>query len=234
MELSIIIPTLNEAGNIASLLQSLPGYPDMEVIVADGGSKDHTLELARRGGAITTVSSPGRGNQLNRGAALAKGKTLFFLHADCRITLEGILEIVKTMKTGKYQGGAFYLSLDRKGKFLDWVVRGANLRSRFLKIAYGDQGIFVDARRFQALEGFKEVPLMEDDDFFRRLRKSGEVLFIEKGLTTSSRRWEREGVLYVTLRNWTLYALYRLGVSPFVLDKWYPRIRGRTPGTIDY
>ena len=225
MELSIIIPTLNEAENIASLLQSFPEYPGMEVIVVDGGSRDHTLELARRGGAITTVSSPGRGNQLNRGAALARGKTLFFLHADCRITREGISGIMETMKTGKYQGGAFYLSLDRKGKTLDWIVWGANLRSRFLKIAYGDQGIFVDARRFQALGGFKEIPLMEDDDFFRRLLKSGEVIFIEKGLTASSRRWEKEGVLYATLRNWTLYALYRLGVSPFILNKWYPRIR---------
>jgi len=225
VELSIIIPTLNEEENIVSLLHSLPRYPDMEVIITDGGSKDRTLELAQREGTITTVSSPGRGNQLNRGAALAKGKTFFFLHADCRITREGISKLLEIMKTGKYQGGAFYLSLDGQGKLLDGVVWGANLRSRLLKIAYGDQGIFVDARRFRELGGFKNIPLMEDDDFFRRLRKSGNVVFIEKGLTASSRRWEKEGVLYTTLRNWILYALYRLGASPFALSKWYANPR---------
>lgn len=224
-KLSIIIPTLNECRNIASVLKNFKDFPDVEIIVSDGGSVDGTQELATENGAITVVSPPGRGTQLNRGAALATGEILLFLHADSRISHEGISTVMEAMKTGKFAGGAFYLSVDRAGKLLKIVVAAANLRSKYLKIAYGDQGIFVDREHFERLHGFKEIPLMEDYDFFRRLRMSGKTILIPKGLATSARRWEKEGVLYSTFRNWTIFFLYRLGAPPASLRKWYGNVR---------
>jgi rSAM/selenodomain-associated transferase 2 len=225
IKLSIIIPTLNESRNVVSLLKSFQVIPDIEVIVSDGGSADGTLELALENGAITVVSTPGRGTQLNRGAALARGKILLFLHADSRISHEGIAKVMEAMATEKVVGGAFYLAVNGAEKLLKIVVAAANLRSKYFKIAYGDQGIFVEREHFERLHGFKEISLMEDYDFFRRLRRSGKIILIKKGLATSSRRWEKEGVLYATIRNWAIFFLYRLGVPPASLQKWYKNVR---------
>jgi len=226
MDLSIIIPTLNERHNIAILLKKLrTDAKGVEVIVSDADSTDGTLELAKKHGAITVSSRPGRGAQLNRGASLARGETLLFLHADTSISEAGISAILRCMESGRYRGGAFRLALDRTGILLRCVVYITNLRSRFLHIVYGDQGIFVDREHFKRLNGFEEIPLMEDYDFFRRLKKSGKTLLIKEGLHTSSRRWEQEGVLFTTLRNWTLLTLYLAGVPPRRLRKWYPHIR---------
>jgi rSAM/selenodomain-associated transferase 2 len=195
------------------------------VIVSDGGSEDKTVDLAKRNGATTVAASPGRGIQLNKGAGLARGRTLLFLHADSIITQEGIFRIIKIMDTGKCVGGAFFLSLDGDGVLMEWIVRAANLRSRFLKIVYGDQGIFVDRKQYNKLNGFEEIPLMEDYDFSRRLWRSGKAVLIKKGLVASSRRWKKEGILYTTLRNWAVFSLYRLGVPPSNLKKWYEDVR---------
>ncbi|MBI5187323.1 MAG: TIGR04283 family arsenosugar biosynthesis glycosyltransferase [Nitrospinae bacterium] len=221
IKLSIIIPTLNESRSIAPLLKSFHGMPGMEAIVSDGGSVDGTLDLAKENGAITVASPPGRGTQLNKGAALARGKILLFLHADSRISDEGIHRVIEAMSTGKYAGGAFYLAVDGAGKLLRFVACAANIRSMFFKIAYGDQGIFVGRERFERLNGFKEIPLMEDYDFFRRLQNSGKIILIKKGLATSPRRWEKEGIFYATIRNWAIFSLYLLGVPPASLKKWY-------------
>ncbi len=225
MDLTIVIPTLNESKNIPSLLASLSGIPKVEVIVCDGGSMDNTLELAKKGGAGTTVARQGRGVQLNEGARLAGGKTLLFLHADSRIAREGVSRVIEAMETKEYIGGAFYLEMDRAGAGLKFIAGVANLRARFFNIVYGDQGIFVDKKYFQELNGFKEMPLMEDYDLFRRMKARGQTVLIEKGLSTSSRRWEKEGIIFTTLRNWFLFTLYQLRVQPFVLKKWYGDIR---------
>lgn len=220
--LSIIVPTKNEESQIERTLSPLVGRERVEVLVADGGSSDRTCELAERSGArVLRVRGP-RGCQLNAGAALARGATLLFLHADTRLP-EDFREHVDGILAGGAVAGAFRLRIDGAARSLRWVEWGVDLRSRWRRLPYGDQALFLSAETFLRLGGFRAWPLLEDYELVRRLRRAGRVELADAAVTTSARRWERLGWWRTTLRNQWCLAKYHLGVPVERLAAAYRR-----------
>lgn len=220
--ISIIIPTWNEAKHITHTLHQLSDIPDVEILVADGGSTDDTVALAQAAGANVINCNAGRGKQMNAGAALASGEVLLFLHADTQLPNHFVDHIWLAMRNGN-SGGAFRLRIDAQGWMLRVVEFGANLRSRWWKLPYGDQAIFVRASVFFQMTGFQQWPLMEDFDFCRRLKKVGKMVIVPVSATTSARRWQRLGVLRTTLTNLVCVIAFCFGISPATLAGWYRR-----------
>ncbi len=225
MRITVIVPTLGEARtleeNLPPLFAALPSL--CEVIVADGGSRDGTPEVARRLGAQVVVGDPGRGQQLNLGArrALERGaEVLLFLHADTRLPARA-LETIEAAITGGAVGGAFLLRFDDPRSRYRWAAGLINLRTRLTRTPLGDQGQFCTTQAYQVLEGFRPWPIFEDLDFARRLRRHGRLALIPKPVVTASRRYVRRGLLRTALRNWLLFALYFCGISPYRLAKFY-------------
>ncbi len=224
MVISVIIPTLNEEVNLPVTLRQLASHPDVELIVVDGGSIDHTRELAQAFTPYVFRSLPNRASQMNMGARHATGDILLFLYADTFL-LPGALEEVQRRIIGDGAvGGAFDLHIDSQRRLCKLVARAASGRSRWLRLPYGDQGIFVWRQVFEALGGFPEIPIMEDISFARRLRRAGRLTFIRSGLVTSGRRWNANGVVRTTLVKWWVTLLFLLRVPPpqirRIYDSW--------------
>ena len=222
--LSIIIPTLNEEAGLAGLLSSVLKEPQTEVIVIDGGSSDATCQIAEQAGVKVIRCNKGRGRQMNAGAALARGEVLLFLHADSRLPRDFAQTIWKCMESG-HTAGAFRLRIDDPHWAYRLVEFGANLRSRFLHLPYGDQAMFIRSEAFYAMNGFRHWPLLEDFDFAQRLRRCGRIIIAPSSATVSARRWQRIGVLKATLLNQIIIIAYRLGVSPATLASLYARTK---------
>jgi rSAM/selenodomain-associated transferase 2 len=222
---SIIIPTLNEEMTLEFTLNSIPTSPALEIIVVDGNSRDRTREIAYTRTSQVYISPPGRARQMNLGAQKAQGKILLFLHADSMIPAGGLEAISKALEDPHVIGGAFRLRIHAAGWGYRLIAWGANLRTRLLGLPYGDQGIFIKRKIFQEMGGFQDIPLMEDVDLIRRMKKMGSLCILPQPMLTSARRWEKEGLLYTTLRNWSLASLYLLGVSPHRLYHWYRPVR---------
>ncbi len=226
MTFSIIIPVLHEGEGLLSLIDDLhtlrPEIPH-EIIVVDGGPGSDTLEaLGERKDIIALVSPPGRARQMNKGAGMARGKVLLFLHADTKLPPGALGKIREALQGNDAVGGAFDLGI-ASGKFLFKVIgRAASIRSRLTRIPYGDQAIFLRKEYFDRIGGYRDIPLMEDIDLMQRIKKrGGRILILKDRVMTSTRRWDREGILFCTLRNWTLSTLYYLGVSPERLNRFY-------------
>lgn len=224
--ISVIIPTLNEADAIPFAINRLQGLADvdLEIIVADGGSEDNTAELARECGVTVIQCNRGRGQQMNAGAAMASGNVLMFLHSDTRLPVDFSTQIRNVLRDGN-AAGAFRLSIDHKSWLLRIVEYATNARSRWLQMPYGDQAIFVSAAVFFSLEGFRNIPLMEDFEFCLRLRRIGGISLAQSCVVTSARRWQRFGVVRTTLMNWACVIAFCAGVSPERLARWYRRTR---------
>ncbi len=220
--ISIIIPTLNEAAHIADTLSRLLNIPDVEIIVADGGSTDGTIGLAQAAGASVVQCDPGRGKQMNAAASLASGEVLLFLHADTQLPTDFHKHIWMAMQD-HYTAGAFQLHIGAKGWMLRLVEVAANLRSLWFRLPYGDQSIFVRASVFYEMDGYRNWLLMEDFDYCQRLKKVGRLKIASASVTTSARRWQRLGVLRTTLTNLACVIAFKLGVSPATLAGWYRR-----------
>ncbi len=226
IDLSIIIPVLNEAEALPGLLSRLQEevqanpHLNLEIVVVDGGSTDGSREVAKEPAARLVRSERGRSKQLNRGAALARGKVLVFLHADSQISPGFSSRIVKAVDSGSV-GGAHHVMFSPANGWLKLVAWGSNLRGRYLKSYYGDQGIFVRKDVFRQLGGFPDQELMEDLEFSRKLRKAGPTVFLPGCLLTSSRRFIKGGILKTLLLMQWLKILYLIGVSPQRLKKLY-------------
>ncbi|MFN6560494.1 MAG: TIGR04283 family arsenosugar biosynthesis glycosyltransferase [Nostoc sp. ChiSLP01] len=220
-KISIIIPTINEAGNIKEAIATTKGSKNIEVIVVDGGSRDDTKEIAQSLGVKVISSSPGRAVQMNAGAVAASGEILLFLHADTRLPA-GFDEMICTalQKHGTV-AGAFNLRIDASLLSLRWVELGVKWRSHFCQMPYGDQGIFLTKAVFQQFGGFPELPIMEDFELIRRLKAKGRIVIISTPVVTSARRWLQKGVLKTTLLNQIVIIAYLLGVSPERIRCWY-------------
>lgn len=227
---SIIIPVLNEGDLIHPLmdhLESLDGSENCEIIVVDGSPDGATIKAVTRQGARCIKSPRGRASQMNAGAAMATGEILIFLHADTRLPRRALELINQAMNRQALTGGAFDLQIDTKRRALKIIARIASLRSRLTRIPYGDQAIFMRRDDFERMGGYPEIPLMEDVALMRRIkREGGRIHFIPEPVLTSSRRWEQEGILFTTLRNWLLLSAYTLGVAPDRLAKYYKAVRG--------
>lgn len=218
--LSVIIPTLNEVGQLEATLRPILGLSNCEIIIADGGSTDGTTDLARKLGCRVIVANRGRGRQMNAGAALASGEELLFLHADTRLPVAFREEIRAILGSGAI-AGAFLFQIDQPGWGLRAVEWGTNLRSRSLQLPYGDQGLFLRAEDFFRVGGFKNWPLMEDFEMCRRLRRHGQIRIASTAVQTSARRWMKLGIWRTTLINQVCIVGFRLGCSPDRLARWY-------------
>jgi hypothetical protein len=223
--LSIIIPTLNEEKTLGKTLSSIPVVPSLEVIVVDGGSLDRTCEVVRTRTSHVYTTLPGRARQMNFGAQKAQGETLLFLHADSLLPEGGFEAILRALAEPRVIGGAFYLGVNASGWGYRIITFGTNLRSRWFKLPYGDQGIFIKKDIFERIGGYPEISLMEDIALVQRMKKEGAISILPQSMLTSPRRWEKEGLFYTTLRNWALVTLYLAGVHPDKLYKWYQHIR---------
>lgn len=217
----MIIPTLNEAGSIHTALASTQSDVEVERIVVDGGSADRTAELARLEEARVVVSAPGRARQLNTGAREARGEVLLFLHADSRLPNGYHEHVHNSLGGSKVAAGAFRLKIDSASRGLRLVESATNWRSRFLQLPYGDQAIFVKKSVFWQVGGFPDLPIMEDFEFIRRVRRTGRIAIAPASIITSDRRWRRLGVLRTTLINqWVILSFY-LGADPHRLAQSY-------------
>jgi rSAM/selenodomain-associated transferase 2 len=223
--LSIIIPVLNEVQNINALithLRALEGGSEVEIIVVDCDPAGGTIQAVRDAGVITAKGKQGRAVQMNRGAALATGDILLFLHADTFPPENAFMHIRESLQDAACVGGCFDLGISSARKMFRITERYVALRTRITRIPFGDQAIFIGRDYFERIGGFKEIPIMEDVELMRRIRGRGDVIcIIAKKVSTSARRWEREGVLFTTVRNWMLQFLYFLGVSPERLVQFY-------------
>jgi rSAM/selenodomain-associated transferase 2 len=223
--LSIVIPALNESANLARLLPDLvTREPDAELVVVDGGSDDDSREVVARVPPVRWLTSPrGRARQMNAGARAAHGDALLFLHADTMLPAGAGAAILEALVDPAVVGGRFDVRLDSPRRLLALVEWLMNRRSRLTGISTGDQGIFVRGAIFDALGGYADIPLMEDVDFTRRLKRRGRMAALRLRVTTSARKWEREGAVRTIVLMWSLRLLYALGVAPARLHRWYYR-----------
>lgn len=221
--LSIIIPCLNEAETILATLEVLQPYRSqgVEVILADGGSIDGTLELALPLVDRHCVSEPGRSLQMNIGAELATGQWLLFLHADTRLPDDFFSQLKDIAARKRSEWGFFRVKLSGTHPLLRCVEMAMNWRSRWTSVATGDQAIFVSGRLWQQLGGFSPLPLMEDVEFTKRARRVSAAALISSPLVTSSRRWEQRGILKTIMLMWWLRLNFWLGVSADSLARHY-------------
>jgi len=229
-EISVIIPALDEAGVIQSTIRSAtPEDPAVEVLVVDGGSGDATPRLAAAAGATVLQTSPGRAAQMNAGAAAARGELLLFLHADTRLPPRFRPRVIKTLAAPSIVAGAFELGIDAPGWPFRAIEAVSNFRARFRGLPYGDQALFVPADAFHAVGGFPELPIMEDYELMRQLRRRGRIALIGPAVRTSPRRWRTIGPWRLTLLHQAIILGYHLGLDPGRLARWRSPAREPAP-----
>lgn len=217
MNISIIIPVLNDEVALATLLPAI--VPSgAEIIVVDGGSDEVPHLLVDQHGAKIISSSPGRALQMNAGAKTATGDVLLFLHADSELPFSFDDEITAGI-AADHDWGRFDIRLSGSHPMLRVVEWMMNWRSRLTGICTGDQGLFVKKQVFDEMGGYAEIPLMEDVEFTSRLKTS--PYCIKQKLTTSSRRWEQNGVFKTIWLMWSMRLRYFFGASPHTLVKEY-------------
>ena len=220
LAVTFIIPVLNEEGVVGPLLQRLVRcYPASECLVVDGGSSDGTVVEASALGCKVISSEPGRAVQMNAGASVARGAYLFFLHAD---TVPGISAgNLQRILESRPSWGFFAVRLSGGHRVFRIIERAMNLRSMLTAVATGDQLLFVRRELFDSSGGFAPIPLMEDIEYCKRLRKGASPIYVRQAVETSSRRWEQGGLIITVLRMWALRLAYFLGVSPTRLKAYY-------------
>jgi len=224
-DFSVVIPVLNEAQLINRQINCITSQSRkffVEIIVVDGNRKGSTISAITNSDVVKLISSVGRGSQMNIGAARAKGAILVFLHVDTILPEDAFERIYNCLKNQAVVGGAFDLDIDSDKKLLKIIACLARQRSRVTRIPYGDQAIFVRRKYFQSIGGYKQIPLMEDLDLMRRIKKAGDkIQILPQRVITSARRWEKRGTIYTSCLNQILLLLYYLGVSPDKLANIY-------------
>lgn len=220
-KITIIIPTLNEEKYIIQTIRSAQSSQHVEILVVDGGSTDKTIEKAIKAGARVIHSSKGRAKQLNCGAQQAKAEFILFLHADTKLPSAYAETVQSTLNNKKYIAGAFKLSLSSKKRGLNFIMTVANWRSQILQFPYGDQALFMKSTFFKEMNGFAEIPIMEDFELVCRLRKKGKIKLSPKSVTSSARRWEKKGLIATTLINQMMIIGYLLRVPMATLAEIY-------------
>jgi rSAM/selenodomain-associated transferase 2 len=230
MRLAIIVPVLNEASTIESVLARLVPFRQRgaRVIVVDGGSTDATVVRAAPLADRVLVAARGRARQMNAGAReeLAQGvDVLLFLHADTVLPPEADRAVFKAVSNIPRCWGRFDVQIEGSHPWLPWIARLMNWRSRASGICTGDQAIFVNRGAFTALEGFADIPLMEDIEFSRRARTICPPIALNEQVVTSGRRWERQGVWRTIVLMWRLRLAYFFGADPHELARRYRDVR---------
>jgi len=222
-KISIIIPVLNEESALPAYLPVLQDYrrAGHEVIVVDGGSCDNSVSIAAALADLVVESSPGRGVQMNAGAARATGEILLFLHIDTLLPDHADRLLMEHLSNSDRVWGRFDLSLSGSNCVFRLIERMINLRSRYTGMATGDQAIFVLSSVFEQVGAYPEIPLMEDLALSRKLRNFSSPVCLRQRVVSSSRRWEQHGIVRTILLMWILRLQFFLGVSPDALYRKY-------------
>ncbi len=223
MKISVIIPVYKEENSINKTIENLFMQSiDIEIIVSDSEENVSTLKVINDNRIKKIQSTKGRSLQMNEGSKHATGDILLFLHADTLLPDKAFDKIIEIMSNKNIIAGAFNLGINSQKKIFRLIEKISSFRSKITKIPYGDQAIFINKNYFESTGRYKEYPLMEEVELMQRIKKDQKKIFIiNEKVQTSARRWEKEGVIYCTLRNWLLIVSYFLGVSPSKLIKFY-------------
>jgi rSAM/selenodomain-associated transferase 2 len=232
--ITVVIPTLNEERTLPTTLRRVAELGFDEVLVVDGGSSDRTPEIARSFAATAGLGAPslsfltastGRARQMNVGAAASRSDVLLFLHADTLLPDQARLAIQQALDEPTCAGGRFDVRFDDQRMLSRVIGRMMNARSRWSGISTGDQALFVRREVFERLGGFADIPIMEDVDFSRRLKRIGAIAALKQQAVTSYRRWRTGGPIRTIVLMSILRLLYWLGISPHRLQAFYGAIR---------
>ncbi|MBT8147397.1 MAG: TIGR04283 family arsenosugar biosynthesis glycosyltransferase [Gammaproteobacteria bacterium] len=220
----MIIPVLNEADLLSQQLQSLQSWrlAGHEIVVVDGGSQGSMESGHRKLTDKILQSRKGRSLQMNAGAQAADGDILLFLHVDTRLPEDALALIEDAMSDISTVWGRFDVRLSGRAAIFRIIERAISVRSHLTGVVTGDQGLFVRRRVFEQVQGFAPVPLMEDVEISKRLKRLAWPVRITRPVITSSRRWEQHGAIRTVLLMWWLRLQYFLGTSPEKLaNKYY-------------
>ena len=218
--ISVVVPIRGEPASAVENVRHLLVEGSSEIVVADSGESPETARAYEAAGA-RLVAGPGtRGARLDRAAREARGEILFFLHADSRPPADGLARI-RTAVAGGAAAGAFSLAYAGAGPALAAVAWWVNLRSRLLRLPFGDQGLFCRRNAYQAAGGFRDMPVCDDLDFVLRVRRVGRFVVLPEKIVTSPRRFAENGLLRQGLRDWRVQLGYFAGVAPETLERWY-------------
>ncbi len=232
MSIAVIIPILNEEEALPSFLKGLLRLDLEEIILVDGNSQDRSVEVAQA--LLETSSQPhfriisgpkGRAAQMNAGVTHVTADILLFLHADTQLPHNAKTIIERVLTDAQNVGGRFDVRFPIDQGYAWLISRMMNHRSRLSGMCTGDQAIFVRRSVFESMGGFADIPLMEDLEFSRRMKRKGAVVALKDTVTTSFRRWEQQGPLQTIVRMWTLRFLYWLGWDPQRLHQYYSHVR---------
>jgi rSAM/selenodomain-associated transferase 2 len=229
MKISVIIPVLNEGEKINEILDSTKSAAadvSHEIIVVDGDSSGNTIEKIMDAVVIKIAVHRGRASQMNAGAARACGDVLLFLHADTLLPPNAFPKIAAALSDKRFIGGAFDMGIYNSRWIFRAISKAASLKHRMTRVPYGDQAIFILRSYFEDIGGYAGIPLMEDVELMKRVkRQGGRIMILPEAVATSSRKWENEGIIYTILRNWLIQALYLFGVPAERLAKYYCKVK---------
>ena len=225
MKISVIIPVLHEREKINEILDSIKSIAadvPYEMIVVDGDASGDTIAHISDSSVITLTTPRGRALQMNAGAAKACGDILLFLHADTLLPQKAFPKIITALSNSSFIGGAFDLKIQNHRWIFRIIGRAASWKHRLTRVPYGDQAIFMLRRYFENIGGYAGIALMEDVELMRRVkRQGGRIIVLPDAVTTSSRKWETDGVFYTIMRNWIIQVLYLFGMPARRLIKYY-------------
>ena len=225
MKISVIIPVLHEGEKINEILDSIKSASAnvfSEIIVVDGDSSGGTIAHISDSRIITLTAPRGRALQMNAGAARACGDILLFLHADTLLPPRALAKIITALSNSNFIGGAFDLKIQNRRWIFRAIGLAASWKHRLTRVPYGDQAIFILRRYFENIGGYAGIPLMEDVELMKRVKgQGGRIIILPAAVTTSSRKWETDGVFYTIIRNWIIQVLYLVGMPARRLIKYY-------------
>ena len=222
LRVSVVIPLRNEATDLGQTIAAWWKPAEAELLIADAGDSAAAEVLRGAGARILCETGGTRGARLAHAARLAHGSILLFLHADSRPP-DSVLELVVEAVDAGAAAGAFSLSYGDPDLALRWTAWWANLRSRMLGLPFGDQGLFCTREAYEKAGGFRDMPVCDDVDLVRRLKRTGPFVILPERVVTSARSYRRRGAVRQTLRVWTTLLGYFLGVEPERLARWYFR-----------
>ena len=231
LRLSVLVPAWNDHAHLTRLLPALVSLEALhEVIVADASPHPAVAQVVEGcGGIYLPAVQPNRGAQMNLAAERATGDILIFHHADSILTAAHVAAIIQALRDPAVIGGAFYRKFDGRHPRLRWLETVARFFTRHGGSFFGDQSVFVRRQTFRALGGFAPIPLMEDMEFSRRLRRAGKVAVLDPPVESSSRRHADRGAWRTSIQNGLFIVLYKCGFSPTHLHRWYYRDRRAAP-----
>lgn len=221
MQISVVIPTLNEESTVERAIASCWAWGAVEVVVVDGGSSDQTRAKSLAAGARVLETAPSRGAQQAHGAAVCQGEVIVFLHADSWLPPSAGEQLRRAFQAESTGITCFRQRIDDARAVYRWLEWGNAGRAVWLGLPYGDQGIAVRRSLLEDCGGFPPAPLMEELVLMRRLRRHAWPILLPGPITVSPRRWQRRGVVRQTLVNWSLLSAYTCGISPSTLRRWY-------------